>query len=1251
MAIIPAEGAQPPAFFVPLSNTEGLAIYDLLMQGCKLYYQRGKERLFDDPQVMLSHLIPDNRALCAPYHCDSVGVEAGSLPEGVGIVDLDNTSLALSIKEALVEEAGLSIEKTPSGGLHIWGRGLKGDIPINGFCRAGLRIEYFVCRRITIIGPGRSIIRWTPLSKLVGMPSPLMPAKGDQIPEIDGLIPFGRRWNSLYEQIQENSSLDKETLRFQARVLCKPPLEDNKERDLQAILDRRIEKRGEQELDERESLEESVSKSLVQALADRWIYRLPDREWYKYANGHWATHDGACYEIMNEIEDTLMEIRGKETPINRKRLGTLQFRKLMEECLKQRLYKTPKPLKGVHFTNGLLVVEGCERRLRSTEPGLWSFNQCGIMLDIDVQLTPAHKSFLIGLTDGDRLKLNVLRAYLRLLFTHDSSEQFFLYLWGPGATGKSTFVQLLEYIIGDAACALDILRLTNRFEMKVVQDKLLITLPDIPLKVNDAQCSMIKKLVTGDKIVIEIKNGSIYVLSIVALLLVTSNTRWCVQDRTSGFRRRVLYVLTPKAAVQRDPFLLNKLKVDASGLINWALDMPAERARIGQSVEAINELSGGGVDSSGVMEWLFAMVLYNPASEMPLGAKKIPMPGGLYESYVIFAESNGIEPASYCSFGDLLEDSVRSLGYSDIVTKRRTQGRVVVGVSLAHGKRFKRTQRSEAVKYLMEAEPWEGFDIDRAAFEKSNRAGGRDDEEDEADHVDYVNHVDSYELARKPEKKESPKEKRTKKDGKPTNYVNNVDHVDFLPLGGKTERKRIAREEGKKEDGQPPAGVTLLGPPKKPKRIISALCNLISQKVGNLTRKEEEKTEEFLSKHPRLIQELSEAQEDWTEERLVEEANSMVKSDQNRKETVEQLYAALEAKSIPHLELPPKLERSTTMGGVVYPLAQRMEEGLDRLRTHAGFYSELIDTLNDGAQELIDTSYMLFRLFRRQGSTYYNRSCPVKRLFASSYLGQRSYPRIVPYTTEGSGTIACLRRDCKRVIKDLAGKHLLPDSVVMDEIDMVACHTGIYVGLTGCVAAPHTWEAYQTGKFWPHILNRWGEDIPKKLLKTILYSGLNGASMKGGGSIRTKVKDFFGDGRNGDMEQCLQKVLRHPILVELAQFQLALGRREKIYIPSRYRPYYGQAEEEQSGKRGGSRFQEGLLSSRALASHEVVLLAYLVDCISRNTLGVPLSLENDGLLFLTRSCSRDRAFVQLNSFLQSCSLDFLGVKIPLERKE
>lgn len=115
-------------------------------------------------------------------------------------------------------------------------------------------------------------------------------------------------------------------------------------------------------------------------------------------------------------------------------------------------------------------------------------------------------------------------------------------------------------------------------------------------------------------------------------------------------------------------------------------------------------------------------------------------------------------------------------------------------------------------------------------------------------------------------------------------------------------------------------------------------------------------------------------------------------------------------------------------------------------------------------------------------------------------------------------------------------------------------------------------------------------------------------------------------------------------------FQLSLSKREKIYIPSREQPYYGKAEEELHGKVGGSRYHEGLLSSRILASHEVVLLAYLVNCLCSNALGIPLSLENDGLLFITRKHHRDKVLAKLDTSLQACSRNFLGVSIPLERK-
>lgn len=446
------------------------------------------------------------------------------------------------------------------------------------------------------------------------------------------------------------------------------------------------------------------------------------------------------------------------------------------------------------------------------------------------------------------------------------------------------------------------------------------------------------------KIVIEIKNGSIYVVSVVSLLLVTSNTRWCVRDRTSGFRRRALYVLTPKAAAQRDPFLLKKLKGGASGLINWALDMPAERSRIGQSVEAINELSGGGLDSSGVLEWLFAKVRYNPAGEIPLGAKKIPLPGGLYESYVQYAEAHGIEPVSYCSFGDVLDDSVRSLGYRDIVTKRRAQGRIVIGVHLFYGEPIRRSKRSAVVEYLMEAEPWEGFSKDKEAFARSfgednNRGNATEEDEGSFEGGDDADSVEDVEFSYNRENKSRP-------DG--TNNKLLADNRDA---------------EGKEEP--PKEGSPRIRLPKGPASPLSVPGSLVDRKVGNLTKTEGRRTEEFISRHPKLVQALPSTQEDWTEDRLLQEAQQIIQADDTAKEAVGRLYAA-RVGGASTLDLPKKLSSSTTMGGIDYPLAGRMEEGIGRLKRLPADYLELITTLNVAAAKIVETSYMLFRLFRRQ---------------------------------------------------------------------------------------------------------------------------------------------------------------------------------------------------------------------------------------------------------------------------------------------
>lgn len=58
----------------------------------------------------------------------------------------------------------------------------------------------------------------------------------------------------------------------------------------------------------------------------------------------------------------------------------------------------------------------------------------------------------------------------------------------------------------------------------------------------------------------------------------------------------------------------------------------------------------------------------------------------------------------------------------------------------------------------------------------------------------------------------------------------------------------------------------------------------------------------------------------------------------------------------------------------------------------------------------------------------------------------------------------------------------------------------------------------------------------------------------------------------------------------------------------------------------------------------------MVDWLPRGRAGIPISLENDGLLFLTRTTEKERVMSSLDSFLRAQSMGFLGLEIPLECK-
>ncbi len=208
---------------------------------------------------------------------------------------------------------------------------------------------------------------------------------------------------------------------------------------------------------------------------------------------------------MNEVEEEIRRIGTAFTRSQKRRMSSQQFLKAMEERLRRFLKQTWTEVPGLPLLNGVLVPETSVTTLRPPDPGWVCTRYCNIELNMRARLTPIQRRFLLTLMDGDPFKLDLIRAFLRLVFTLDTREQFSLFLWGPGATGKSTLAQLLEYILEGTCETLDVSRVANRFEFTLIEGKSLLIFPDVTRRPSNAAASILKKIMSNEKVTVEAK--------------------------------------------------------------------------------------------------------------------------------------------------------------------------------------------------------------------------------------------------------------------------------------------------------------------------------------------------------------------------------------------------------------------------------------------------------------------------------------------------------------------------------------------------------------------------------------------------------------------------------------------------------------------------------------------------------------------------------------------------------------------------
>jgi P4 family phage/plasmid primase-like protien len=361
------------------------------------------------------------------------------------------------------------------------------------------------------------------------------------------------------------------------------------------------------------------------------------------------------------------------------------------------------------------VLDLATRKLLPHSPGYRFTWQLPYDYDATATCEPIEQ-WMLDAQDGDKQRVQLLRAFLKAIVEGRTDFQRFLECLGPGGTGKSTYTRLATALVGlQNTFVTELKQLeSNRFETAGIRGKKLVVISDSERY--GGTVTVLKSLTGQDMIRDEQKfrqQGSGFVAD--AMVLIAANEAIQSSDYTSGLERRRLTIpFLNEVAPQHRRDLLTITHLGTSGefvpylpgLLNWVLDMPDEQMRslIVQTQVTVPSLARWKAESlmeaNPIAEWLDGHLILDSTAKTYVGvARKIRVSEGepgntttreywenanqwLYPSYVQNCHDLGNHPISVKRFVKLLEDLLRSQLHFKAFRGRDRDGSYFEGIAI-----------------------------------------------------------------------------------------------------------------------------------------------------------------------------------------------------------------------------------------------------------------------------------------------------------------------------------------------------------------------------------------------------------------------------------------------------------------------------------------------------------------------------------------------------------------------------------------
>jgi putative DNA primase/helicase len=185
--------------------------------------------------------------------------------------------------------------------------------------------------------------------------------------------------------------------------------------------------------------------------------------------------------------------------------------------------------------------------------------------------------FLDEATGGDIEMKRYLQRIAGYCLTGDTTEQALFFLHGPGGNGKSVFLNILAYILGDHAVTAHMEMFTKSkicghpAELAMLRGARMVIASETEEGLSWAE-SRIKSLTGGDRITARFMRQNFFSFIPQFKLLFAGNHQPLIQSVDNALRRRFQMLPFLHQPTEPDPRLEEKLKREAPQILAWAME-------------------------------------------------------------------------------------------------------------------------------------------------------------------------------------------------------------------------------------------------------------------------------------------------------------------------------------------------------------------------------------------------------------------------------------------------------------------------------------------------------------------------------------------------------------------------------------------------------------------------------------------------------------------------------------------------------